>query len=104
MCIHSTSFTLSLYSFPPSNTSKETMAPLPTLRWGIIGTGWISTELVKDLLIPRTDAKATHTIQAIGCSSLQKGQSFAKSLLPNLNPKIYGSYSECYNDPNVVLI
>jgi predicted dehydrogenase len=80
------------------------MAPLPILRWGIIGTGWISTEVVKDLIIPRGDAKATHIIQAIGCSSLQKGQSFAKSLLPNLNPTIYGSYSECYNDPNVDLI
>ncbi|KAE9373066.1 NAD(P)-binding protein [Stipitochalara longipes BDJ] len=80
------------------------MAPLPTLRWGIIGTGWISTEVIKDLLIPREDAKATHIIQAIGCSSFKKGQSFARSVLPNLTPTIYGSYSECYNDPNVDLI
>jgi len=80
------------------------MSPLPTLRWGIIGTGWISTEVVKDLIIPREDATATHIIQAIGCSSLSKGQSFATAVLPNLNPTIYGSYTECYNDPNVDLI
>lgn len=80
------------------------MGSLPSLRWGIIGTGWISTELVKDLIIPRSDAKAKHIIQAIGCSSLQKGEAFAKSLIPTLSPTIYGSYTECYNDPNVDLI
>jgi predicted dehydrogenase len=80
------------------------MSSLPTLRWGIIGTGLISTEVVKDLIIDRPDAKAVHIIQAIGSSSLSKGEAFVKTLLPHLSPSVYGSYAECYADPNVDLI
>ncbi|OBT75646.1 hypothetical protein VF21_05199 [Pseudogymnoascus sp. 05NY08] len=80
------------------------MTSLPTIRWGIIGTGWISTEVLKDLILERPDAKAVHVIQAIGCSSMSKGQAFAKSTIPHLSPTIYGSYAECYADPNVDLI
>jgi len=80
------------------------MSSLPTLRWGIIGCGWISTEVVKDLILTRPDAKANHVIQAIGCSSLSKGKEFVEKNIPHLSPTIYGSYQECYNDPEVDLI
>ena len=80
------------------------MTSLPTLRWGIISCGWISTELVKDLTLPRSNAKAIHIIQAIGCSSLSKGEEFIKKNIPHLSPTVYGSYQECYEDPNVDLI
>jgi len=80
------------------------MTTLPTLRWGIISCGWISTEVVKDLILTRPNPKANHIIQAIGCSSIAKGKEFVAKNIPHLSPTIYGSYQECYNDPNVDLI
>ncbi|KAI9150623.1 D-xylose 1-dehydrogenase (NADP(+)) [Paramyrothecium foliicola] len=76
----------------------------PTCRWGIITTGLISSWFVEDLLMPRSDAKAKHIIQAIGTSSIQKGNDFVAKYLkddPSQKPTIYGSYKEVYNDPNV---
>jgi len=80
------------------------MTSVPTIRWGIISCGWISTEVVKDLVLSRPNAKANHVIQAIGCSSLSKGYQFVEKNIPHLSPTIYGSYQECYNDSEVDLI
>ncbi|KAH7068343.1 dimeric dihydrodiol dehydrogenase [Paraphoma chrysanthemicola] len=77
---------------------------LPTLRWGIVATGLISSWFVSDLVLSRHDAKAKHVIQAIGSSSIEKGQSFAKKLIPSLSPTIYSSYSEVYTDPSVDIV
>ncbi|KAK6209445.1 hypothetical protein LQW54_006298 [Pestalotiopsis sp. IQ-011] len=77
---------------------------IPTCRWGIITTGLISSWFVGDLVMPRTDAKARHIIQAIGSSSLEKSQDFASKLLkdvPDAEPALYGSYDDVYRDPNV---
>ncbi|UZP46124.1 hypothetical protein NXS19_013936 [Fusarium pseudograminearum] len=78
----------------------------PTLRWGIVGTGMISSWFIADLTIDRKDAKATHIIQAIGSSSVEKGKKFVKEHLPNASkpPTIYGSYQEAYQDPEVDII
>ncbi|GAB7344311.1 hypothetical protein MBLNU457_2178t1 [Dothideomycetes sp. NU457] len=80
------------------------MSDLPTLRWGIIATGMISSWFVED--ITRDDwpnKRANHKVVAIGSSSAQKGQDFASKYLPSSAPKptIYGSYDEVYADPNV---
>ncbi|KAI1803085.1 NAD(P)-binding protein [Daldinia bambusicola] len=77
---------------------------IPTLRWGIITTGLISSWFVDDLVIDRKDAKAKHIIQAIGSSSKEKGKAFAEKHLPGQAPTIYGSYEEVYNDLNVDII
>ncbi|KAH6611695.1 dimeric dihydrodiol dehydrogenase [Boeremia exigua] len=77
---------------------------LPTLRWGIVATGLISSWFVSDLALPRPDAKAKHVIQAIGSSSMEKGQRFAKDLIPSLSPTIYSSYSEVYADSDVDIV
>lgn len=63
----------------------------------------ISSWFVADLALPRPDAKAKHIIQAIGSSSLQKGQDFAAKYLANapVQPSIYASYGEVYADPNI---
>ncbi|KAK9311933.1 hypothetical protein V1524DRAFT_466913 [Lipomyces starkeyi] len=53
----------------------------------------ILAEILKDLTIERPDAQAVHVIQAIGSSSISKGQAFSM-----------GSYAECYTDPTVDLI
>ncbi|CAG9981124.1 unnamed protein product [Clonostachys byssicola] len=77
---------------------------IPTCRWGIVTTGLISSWFVADLMMPRTDAKASHIIQAIGSSTLQKSQDFAAKFLkdhPDQKPALYSSYQDVYNDPNV---
>lgn len=84
----------------------DRMSPseLPVLHWGIIGTGLISSWFVQDLILPRKDAKARHVIQAIGSSSLKKGQDFKNEHCPRLSPAIYGSYDEVYADPSVDIV
>ncbi|KAL4941068.1 hypothetical protein BDV06DRAFT_223482 [Aspergillus oleicola] len=80
---------------------------LPTLRWGIIGTGLISSWFSKDITLPRDNPKAIHKIQAIGSStSLSKAREFIESHLPHLDPppKPYPNYDEVYNDPEVDII
>lgn len=76
---------------------------LPTLRWGIISTGTVSSWFVRDLVLSRSDAKATHIIQAIGSSSREKGEAFVKQFVPQVTPapKVYGSYAKVYEDPEV---
>ncbi|SPO07217.1 related to dimeric dihydrodiol dehydrogenase [Cephalotrichum gorgonifer] len=57
-----------------------------------------------DLILERPDAITNHIIQAIGSSSLQKGQDFIKKFLPGKDPSVYGSYAACYNDPDVDIV
>lgn len=79
---------------------------LPTLRWGIIATGMISSWFVRDLTLSRSDAKAHHKIQAIGSSSKVKAEAFVKQFIPKAEPKptIYDNYAAVYSDPDVQAI
>ncbi|KAK3699000.1 hypothetical protein LTR37_016691 [Vermiconidia calcicola] len=77
---------------------------LPTLRWGIIGAGLISSWFVKDLVLSRPEAQAKHIIAAVGSSSREKGRAFVAEHAPSIDPAIYGSYEEVYADPNVDII
>ncbi|KAH8807693.1 dimeric dihydrodiol dehydrogenase [Xylogone sp. PMI_703] len=77
---------------------------LPTLRWGIIGTGLISSWFVEDLLILREDRNANHIIQAIGSSSLEKAKKFIQNHAKQACPSLYGSYDDVYNDPEVDIV
>ncbi|KAH7381169.1 hypothetical protein DE146DRAFT_669854 [Phaeosphaeria sp. MPI-PUGE-AT-0046c] len=83
-----------------------TSSEKPTLRWGIVATGLISSWFVADLAIDRKDANANHIIQAIGSSSLEKAQRFASKHLPagSPAPALYGSYEDVYNDKDVDII
>ncbi|KFA56466.1 hypothetical protein S40293_01123 [Stachybotrys chartarum IBT 40293] len=76
----------------------------PTLRWGIIATGLISSWFCSDLLQERQDAQANHIIQAVGSSSAEKGHAFVAKRLPGQKPTVYGSYAEVYDDPNVDIV
>jgi predicted dehydrogenase len=82
------------------------MSEKPTLRWGIIATGMISSWFVADLILDRPDAKANHIIQAIGSSSPEKGKAFVQQYLPGKSPTVYGSYEEVYaaSDVDIVYI
>ncbi|KAI8963456.1 NAD(P)-binding protein [Daldinia sp. FL1419] len=77
---------------------------IPTLRWGVIATGLISSWFVDDLVLDRKDAKAKHIIQAIGSSSVEKAKAFAEKHLPGQSPAVYGSYEEVYRNPDVDII
>lgn len=61
----------------------------------------ISSWFVEDLALSRKDARANHTIEAIGSSSLQKCRDFAARHIPDARPTLYGSYAEVYSNPNV---
>lgn len=82
------------------------MSSVPTLRWGVIGTGQVTSWFVRDLSRPRTDAKANHIVQAIGSSSKAKGEAFVKEFIPGLNPlpTVHGSYQQVYDDPKVDIV
>ncbi|EMC99095.1 hypothetical protein BAUCODRAFT_391092 [Baudoinia panamericana UAMH 10762] len=82
------------------------MAEMPICRWGIVATGGISEQFVRDLLMSDwPEKKANHIIQAIGSSSLEKCKSFAATCVtpakPAVQPALYGSYQEVYDDKNV---
>jgi predicted dehydrogenase len=68
------------------------------------GTGLISSWFVADLILSREDAKAYHIVQAIGSSSLKKGSAFVAKHIPGTTPKVYGSYDELYQDPDVDVV
>lgn len=78
----------------------------PTLRWGIIATGQISSWFVHDLALSRHDAKVDHIIAAIGSSSKAKGEKFIQQYIPEIEPppQVYGNYAQVYIDPQVDII
>ncbi|KAJ6099549.1 hypothetical protein N7467_001084 [Penicillium canescens] len=82
-------------------------SPLPELRWGIIATGMIASWFVTDLSLNRPDARAKHTIRAIGSSSKAKAQKFMEDFIPSSeHPSVscHGSYEDVYRDPNVDIV
>lgn len=81
---------------------------IPHIRWGILGTGWISTMFLTDLLVTRPNAPAKHTIAAIGSSSLEKGNAFVEKVWEKApekpRPQVYADYQGVYDDPNVDVV
>jgi dihydrodiol dehydrogenase / D-xylose 1-dehydrogenase (NADP) len=64
---------------------------------------------VTDILAPRPDAHAKHTIAAIGSSSLDKGNAFVDKLWSGGNesrarPSVYADYRGVYDDPSVDIV
>lgn len=67
-----------------------------TIRWGILGTGWISARFAEDLKsVP--NAK----LHAIASRTLSSAQKFAE---PRGISRFYGSYSELVNDPEIDVV
>ena len=88
---------------PPRTLCRATTDGLPQ------GTGWVSTSFTTDFLTPRSDAKAHHVFQALGTSSQDRGQEFVKKVFEGAakeatKPKIYTSYQDVYDDPDVDVV
>ncbi|KAI5118028.1 hypothetical protein M0805_004893 [Coniferiporia weirii] len=88
------------------------------LSWGIIGAGRISSEFVKDLVLPtegRNVADVSHVVVAVGSRNVAKAEEFISNFCPEgacaqkaglvgTKPKARGSYAEVYTDPDVDII
>lgn len=87
---------------------------MSTLRWGIIGTGWVSetfsTELIK--FAPFNTTEVTHVVTAVGSSSVEKADKFVAQTLEPLissvgidHPSISASlYEDIYTNPDVDIV
>lgn len=90
----------------PSFQGQTAMTSKPSLRWGIVGTGLVSSWFVQNLTAQRPDAEAIHIIRAIGSSSQSKGHEFVKKFIGPLStatPTI-GQYDSVYANPDVDII
>jgi predicted dehydrogenase len=78
--------------------SPRTLDPrqAPTLRWGILGPGWIAHRFVESL-----QHNTTQQIVAVGSRDAQRSQAFADrwSL-----PTAHGSYQALLDDPDVDIV
>ncbi len=63
-----------------------------TLRWGILGTGWIAGQMTGDLLL------TGHTVTAVGSRTEESARAFAAE---HGIPNVHGSYAELVADPEV---
>lgn len=63
-----------------------------TLRWGILGTGWIAGQMTGDLIL------TGHTVTAVGSRTEESARAFAAE---HGIPNVHGSYAELVADPEV---
>lgn len=68
------------------------MSNKPSLRWGILGTGWIADRFAQDL--KHTD----QTVVAVGSRTADKALAFART---HGVARSYGTYEALVNDPEV---
>lgn len=79
----------------PASTVPDPM-DAPTLRWGILGPGWIAQRFVQSL-----QTFSTQQVVAIGSRSLERSTAFAGDL--NI-ATAYGSYEELVADPDIDIV
>lgn len=87
---------------------------MATLRWGIIGTGWVSENFSTDLIkfSPFNETGITHVVTAVGSSSIEKANKFVSGTLEPLIEKIgidhpsitASAYDDVYTNPDVDII
>jgi len=85
------------------------------VRWAIIGTGWISSEFVKDLGLNPSGRQVTdvsHAVVAVGSRTMDKAIQFIKEFCPSgacaqqagfykVGAEAVGSYEEVYSREDV---
>ncbi|SFE61678.1 Predicted dehydrogenase [Paenibacillus catalpae] len=67
-----------------------------TIKWGILGAGWIASQFARDLAFAK-DAE----FAAVGSRSLEKAEEFAGKFGAK---RAYGSYEELLNDAEIDII
>lgn len=67
-----------------------------SVKWGILGAGWISGKFVRDL----AHAEGAE-VAAVAARSLAKAEAFAEE---HFIPRAYGSYEELARDPEVDIV
>ncbi|KAG9047706.1 hypothetical protein FS837_001670 [Tulasnella sp. UAMH 9824] len=78
-----------------------------TLRWGILGAGWISSSFVKDILLDpstRDVDDVAHKVTAVGSRDAKKAQEWIDKYITgdaHAEAKAYGSYEEVANASDV---
>lgn len=69
---------------------------MDTIRWGIIGAGWIADIFAGDFPLVRNSE-----LTAIGSRNMEKAQKLAAK---HRVPKAYGSYAELLDDPEIDVV
>ncbi len=84
--------------FPDQLPTSRIPDPMeaPALRWGILGSGWISEQFIRS-----TRAHTRQVFQAVGSRSLGKADAFAKTWDI---PSAHGSYEALVADPDLDVI
>ncbi len=84
--------------FPPVLPAPRTPDPLaaPTLRWGIIGPGWIAERFAGAVL-----RNTAQEVVAVGSRTLARSAAFAATFGID---RAYGSYEELVDDPDVDVV
>jgi predicted dehydrogenase len=81
-------------SLPVARTPDPSSAP--SLRWGVIGTGWIADRFVAALV-----ARSSQRVVAVGSRTQSTAQAFADR---HSIQRAYGSYQELVNDADVDVV
>jgi predicted dehydrogenase len=68
----------------------------PSLRWGVLGTGWIA-----DKFVTAIQKHSSQRIAAVGSRSLEGATGFARRFGIE---QAHGSYSELASDPGVDVV
>ena len=68
-------------------------ASAPALRWGLLGAGWIASQLAISL------RGTAQTVVAVGSRDLQRAQGFVDEHVPDA--RAHGSYADLVADPDV---
>ncbi|GAA6039636.1 hypothetical protein JCM8097_002229 [Rhodosporidiobolus ruineniae] len=88
------------------------------LRWGVIGAGWIASEMTKDLVLDPSGREVTdvaHAVVAVASRSVDKAQAYIDEFCPDggwaqktglykEKPVALGSYAELYAREDVDLV
>ncbi|KAJ3045602.1 hypothetical protein HK097_001180 [Rhizophlyctis rosea] len=102
-----------LPSKPQPKAPKRRMAveKASTIRWGILGAGWISNKFARSIIVdPQSEDPNTprHVITAIGSSSIEKGKAFIDPIYKDAGAEytgaFYATYEELVADPNVDVV
>ncbi|MGV1034007.1 MAG: Gfo/Idh/MocA family protein [Microbacteriaceae bacterium] len=85
-------------ALPTSLPSPKMPDPLlvPSLRWGVLGPGWIATQFARTVL-----KHTQQRITAVASTSLERASAFAEQFGIET---VYGAYDDLYADPNVDVI